>query len=301
MGTTSPMTTTRLRWRRTGTGEPLVVLHGIGTTSADFDVLTPRLAAAFEVLSVDLPGHGDSPALTETPSVPALADALEADLDALGLDRVHLLGNSLGARLALELAARHRALSVVATSPSGMGVPLERTYQGALMALARVGLRAARPVIKPLAGRRAGRGLLLAGLRARPRRASRTEALAVEGGFAEAEGFWRTLWWAVLKDVPTGMDRIDCPVILAQGTRDLLSGGQTFRYLGIVPGARFQPLLRAGHAPHSDTPDEIISLVLEASRRAVTGREDAREATQEDNREDNREGRLHSASAPQAS
>jgi pimeloyl-ACP methyl ester carboxylesterase len=123
-----------------------------------------------------------------------------------------------------------------------------------------------RGLIGPLSGSRPGRTLLLAGLRARPARASTVEAGAVRGGFAESTGFWRMLWWSVLVDVPTGLRAVDCPVVLAQGVRDVLSGGQTPRYLVVVPGSRFQPLPRAGHAPHSDAPDAIVELVREATR-----------------------------------
>jgi pimeloyl-ACP methyl ester carboxylesterase len=122
-----------------------------------------------------------------------------------------------------------------------------------------------RRLIGPLSGSRSGRALLLAGLRARPARASAEEALAVRGGFADSVGFWRMLWWSVLVDVPTGLREVDCPVVLAQGVRDVLSGGQTPRYLLLVPGSRFQPLRRAGHAPHSDSPDDIVDLVHEAT------------------------------------
>jgi pimeloyl-ACP methyl ester carboxylesterase len=199
------------------------------------------------------------------PTPGALTHVVEADLDRLGLGRVHVLGNSLGGRVALELARRRRARSVVAIAPSGASFPPERVYQAVAMGSARVALRHMRRLIRPLSGRRAGRAVLLAGLRARPARASRAEALAVQGGFADSRGFWRMLWWAVVADVPTGMEDVDCPVVLAQGTRDLLAGGQTPRYLFLVPGSRFQPLFRSGYAPHSDTPDEIVRLVHEAT------------------------------------
>ena len=93
----------------------------------------PRLAEHFDVISVDLPGHGGSPiGDVWQPTVAALTDAVEADLDARGLGRVHVFGNSLGARIGIELAARRRTLSVVAISPSGLGLPAERVHQGQL-------------------------------------------------------------------------------------------------------------------------------------------------------------------------
>ncbi len=117
----------------------------------------------------------------------------------------------------------------------------------------RLALRRLRPLI-PLAARTSlGRSLLLAGLRSTPWRASETEAHALREGFVEADGYWQMLWWGILADVPSGLDRIDCPVVLAQGTLDLVAVGQTPRYVAVTPGARFVPLYGAGHAP-SPTP-----------------------------------------------
>jgi len=258
-----------LHWERGGAGEPLVLLHGIGSTLEDFAAVRGRLEVEYEVLAADLPGHGSSPPLRVPPTVSAIADVVEADLDTLGLDRVHLLGDSLGARVALELARRHRARSVVAIAPSGLNSPLERMYQGVVLGTARVVLRRARTCIEPLSRSRWGRMALLAVMRARPLRASQAEALAVRDGFADSEDFWRMLWHGILTDVPTGLGDVDCPVVLAQGLLDVVSAGQTPRFLLIVPGARFEPLLAAGHAPQSDTPDAIVRMVHEAAGRAT--------------------------------
>ncbi|WP_369135173.1 alpha/beta fold hydrolase [Modestobacter sp. I12A-02662] len=254
---------------RAGRGEPLLLLHGIGSTRDDFSALLPRLAERYDVLSLDLPGHGGSPAVSGPPTVAALTDAVEADLTERGLQRVHVLGNSLGARIAIELAARRRARSVVALSPSGLGLPSERLHQGLLMATARTMTRTLRPALGALAGSPVGRAALLAGMRARPWEASETEALAMRGGFADSSGFWSMLWWAVLQDVPTGLHRVDCPVMLAQGALDVVGAGQTPRYLALIPGARFLLLPVAGHAPQSDAADAILDLVQQTVERAA--------------------------------
>jgi pimeloyl-ACP methyl ester carboxylesterase len=179
--------------------------------------------------------------------------------------RHHVLGNSIGARVAIELAARQRARSVVAVSPSGLNTPVERLYQGALMGGNRIALRCLRALIPAAARTTLGRSALLAGLRSTPWRSSETEARALRDGFADADAFWLMLWWGILADVPTGLDRIDCPVVLAQGTGDLVAVGQTPRYLTTIPGARFVPLLGAGHAPQSDVPEAILQLVEETT------------------------------------
>jgi pimeloyl-ACP methyl ester carboxylesterase len=263
--------TTRLFWDRAGSGDPLLLLHGIGSTHDDFTALRPRLDAEYRVLAPDLPGHGRSGRLPGRPTIAAITDAVAADLDELGVDRVHVLGNSIGARVALELAVRRRTRSVVAISPSGLNTPAERVYQGTLMAGKRVALRALRPLIPAIARTRLGRSALLAGLRSTPWRSSEIEAEALRDGFADAAAFWRMLWWGILADLPTGLDRIDCPVVLTQGTADLVALGQTPRYLADIPAARFVPLLGAGHAPQSDTPDAILALVHEATAAGSPG------------------------------
>jgi pimeloyl-ACP methyl ester carboxylesterase len=259
--------TLRLSWDRAGSGEPLLLVHGIGTTHADFAALRPGLDAAYSVLAPDLPGHASSPPLSARPTIGAIADALEADLDTLGLGRVHVLGSSIGARIALELAIRGRARSVVAITPSGLGLPPERAYQGAVMSTARLLMRTIRPVIDIAARFPMGQALLLTNLRAAPWLSSEAEARALGEGFADAPDFWQQLWWAVLADVPFGLEKIECPVILAQGTIDVMSAAQTLRYLTLVPGSRFRPLI-GGHSPQSDAPRAILALVREATAAA---------------------------------
>ena len=269
IGHQTGMTIPLLGADRVGAGEPLLLLHGLGSTRDDFAGLLPALQQHFDILSVDLPGHGTSPALASRPTIEALTEAVIADLDARGLDSVHVLGNSLGGRIAIELAKEHRALSVVAISPSGLGLPLERALQGTLMSTARLMNQARRPWIDELSRTVPGRTTLMAGLRAQPWRASRTESLAVRGGFADATGFWSMLWNAVLADLPTRLEQIDCPVIVAQGAFDVIGSGQTPRYTPVIRGSRFVLLPFAGHAPMSDSPETIVSLVRSAADEAA--------------------------------
>jgi pimeloyl-ACP methyl ester carboxylesterase len=152
-----------------------------------------------------------------------------------------------------------------------MNTPGERAYQAVLMGSNRVALRGLRPIMPAIARTRLGRAALLAGLRSAPWRSSEREALALRDGFADADAFWQLLRWGVVADLPARLDRIDCPVVLAQGTADVVAVGQTPRFLAAIPGARFVPLLGGGHAPQSDTPDAILALVHEATAAGSPG------------------------------
>jgi pimeloyl-ACP methyl ester carboxylesterase len=73
------------------------------------------------------------------------------------------------------------------------------------------------------------------------------------------------LWWSLLADPPSGLDALDGPVVLAEGTADRIASGQTIRYVTMIPHSRFRLLAGPGHAPQSDVPDEITRLVHQAA------------------------------------
>src|ERR1700682_3913642 len=106
---------------RAGTGTPLLLLHGVGAIWRAWSPVLPYLEPHHDVIVPTLAGHGGGPPLDPqvAPSVQAIADALEDELDKLGLQKVHIAGNSLGGWLGIELARRGRARSLVLFSPAG--------------------------------------------------------------------------------------------------------------------------------------------------------------------------------------
>ena len=103
-----------------GDRPPLVLLHGIGASKDHWPRLAKRLRERVRVIAPDLPGFGESD-LTGDLSMTGQADAVVALLDALGLDRVHLAGSSMGGRIAAEVAHRHadRLDSLWLLAPAG--------------------------------------------------------------------------------------------------------------------------------------------------------------------------------------
>jgi pimeloyl-ACP methyl ester carboxylesterase len=90
-----------------GTGVPVLAIHGLGATKGSFLPTVVALADRFRVIATDLPGFGDSDKPIGVRYDPGyFADTIIDLLDALGLERVHLIGNSLGGRIALEVAMR---------------------------------------------------------------------------------------------------------------------------------------------------------------------------------------------------
>ena len=104
-----------------GSGTPLVLLHGVGGTWRVWRPVLPLLERWHAVFAPTLPGHCGAERLAPgvAPSVGALADGVAEQLDRAGIDRAHIVGNSLGGWVALELARRGRARSVVLFGPAG--------------------------------------------------------------------------------------------------------------------------------------------------------------------------------------
>jgi pimeloyl-ACP methyl ester carboxylesterase len=253
-----------LHSRRQGQGPPLLLLHGMGTSSTEFESVLPSLMRKYDVLSVDLPGQGRSRALPQRPDLAAVTDAVERELDGHGVRLPHVLGISLGGRVGLELARRRRAASVVALSPTGPLTPPERTYQAGMLAFSRLAFSA----IAPFAGtmmRPAGmRTALLALLRARGWTTSPDETATLVNDFAGGEDFWRLLRYLVLPECQLDYSTVRCPVRIAQGTHDVLSLSQALWLATLVPNARYVVLPLAGHSGVADVPQRVIQLVDEA-------------------------------------
>jgi pimeloyl-ACP methyl ester carboxylesterase len=95
----------RLSTLEAGVGDPVIAIHGLGATKASLLPTVAALADRFRVIALDLPGFGDSDKPLGAPyDARYFARAVVALLDELSLERAHLVGNSLGGRVALEVA-----------------------------------------------------------------------------------------------------------------------------------------------------------------------------------------------------
>jgi pimeloyl-ACP methyl ester carboxylesterase len=98
-----------ISYMKSGQGRPLLLVHGYGATARIWAGARQSLGDLRTSYALDLPGFGASPPRSEAPTLPALADALVAFADALGLERFDLLGHALGAAVAAVVAGRHPA------------------------------------------------------------------------------------------------------------------------------------------------------------------------------------------------
>ncbi|MFE1752977.1 alpha/beta fold hydrolase [Streptomyces anandii] len=260
--------TVTLSYARVGSGEPLLLLHGIGHHRQAWDPVVHLLAAERDVIAVDLPGFGASPALPDglRHDLPTMNAALAALCEALEIERPHVAGNSLGGLLALELGREKLVRSVTALSPAGFWSQAERRYAfGVLQAMRAIARRTPQPLVERLSRTAAGRTVLTSTIYARPGRRSPEAVVAETLALAQATGFEETLRAGIevlfTDDVP------GIPVTVAWGTQDrLLVRRQGIRAKQIIPRARLVRLPGCGHVPMNDDPALVARVILDGSR-----------------------------------
>ena len=103
---------TSIAWSRTGTGPPVILVHGITESAAAFDPVTERLSSANSVITLDLRGHGES-GRSEAYDLAAMATDVAAVIAAAGVDRPHLVGHSLGGAVVTAAGSMLDVASVV--------------------------------------------------------------------------------------------------------------------------------------------------------------------------------------------
>jgi pimeloyl-ACP methyl ester carboxylesterase len=246
-----------LAHHRTGHGSPLVLLHPLGADRHAWDPLVPFLAARRELIAIDLPGFGESPALHgEMPTPRALATAVAQHLAAIGVERPHVTGNSLGGWVALELGVSGVASSVSGIAPAGL-------WPEPLVPKAAIAHRLARTLL-PAAGwfvaTRPGRSVLLSGAVAYPRRVPADAARQLVRAYALAPDFVRVND-AMRAARFEGLERIRCPVTLVWPDHDRLIR----RPVWVPDRIRNVVLSGAGHMPMWDTPQALAQVLIDAS------------------------------------
>jgi pimeloyl-ACP methyl ester carboxylesterase len=249
---------------RGGSGEPLLLLHGIGHTWRGWKPMLPLLEERFDVLAPDLPGFGRSPPLpagmASTPET--LADAVESTLDEHGFETPHVAGNSLGGWIALELARRGRARTCVTLSPAGLAHARERELARRVLLATRWLARNAPPPF-PLLRTRVGRTLFGGPMLGRPWRADPADIVEQTALLAAAPGFDLTLSETLDRQV-AGLTEIRCPVLVLWGTKDVvLIPRQGRRFERLIPGCELRYLKGIGHIPMSDDPELLAAAITD--------------------------------------
>jgi pimeloyl-ACP methyl ester carboxylesterase len=258
---TVPTKTHRISLLEAGTGAPAIAIHGLGATKASFLATVAALAPRFRVIAIDLPGFGDSDKPVGAPyDARFFAKSVVELLDALELESAHVIGNSLGGRVALEVGLRapDRARRLALLAPS-LAWLRKRPWAPALRVVRpELGLlpHAPRPVVERILDRtmpEARDGWAAAGI---------DEFLR---SFSTARG--RAAFYAAARQIyleePDGKDgfwprlrELRVPSLFVWGRRDSLVPLAFARHVTEAVPAAEHLELNCGHVPQMERPRE---------------------------------------------
>jgi pimeloyl-ACP methyl ester carboxylesterase len=235
-----------------------------------WELVLPALEREHDVLAPTLPGHAAGPPLPAAVDLGTFPDAVEAAMDAAGFTTAHLVGNSLGGFVALQLAARGRAESVVALAPAGGWAPddpgRERLLrlQRELWQTVRGSASYADTIVATPEGRRRATQLVTTNWKHIP-----ADLIADQIRGIAASDAGPLLDYAEGADWTLDAERITCPVRVVWGTADQLlewpRSAERFRR-DWLPAADWVELEGVGHAPQLDVPLETAELILGVTR-----------------------------------
>lgn len=273
---------------RAGSGEPVVLLHGFTATWRCWLPVLPDLVARYDVFAPTLTGHDGGPPAEpdQEHSLKAAAAHVARQLDEAGIDTAHLVGNSMGGALALQLAKQGRARSVVGLSPAGgwehghpEGARIEKFFRRQLKITRATKKNLEKTMKNPVARRLALRDIVRYGEQLAPSEAvamalSSLECTVVEDVFAavrSGEGLHKDL------------DQVRVPTLVAWAEFDrvLPMEHHAPRFRAEIPNVTFRVLPDVGHVPMSDDPKLVGQTIVEWVERHRGAREAGSEPVRE--------------------
>jgi pimeloyl-ACP methyl ester carboxylesterase len=258
----------RVAYRLAGSGPPIVLIHGITSSSVVWELVGPQLARHHTVLAPDLLGHGQSAKPRGDYSMGAFASGIRDLVLWLGLGPVTVVGHSLGGGVAMQFAYQfpERTERLALVSSGGLG----RSVNGLLRAATLPGSELVLPLLAAHrvldTGRAVGRALGRVGIQLG------NDAVEIARGHAslgdpESRGaFVQTLRASI--DVGgqrvQALDRLylaeEMPLLIVWGARDrIIPPGHGRRAHKLVGGSRFELFEAAGHFPFLDEPERFVS------------------------------------------
>lgn len=243
--------------------EDIVLIHGMGSASTAWQLLIPHLRQHFRVITVDLPGHGKTGYSKGTPMDPiSLADMVQTSLDPIS-DGYHLVGNSLGGWVAMELAAHYgdKTRSLTALAPAGMWInPFQRRYPAT--AFLRIFAKSTRILTPLFLHFEWAKALGFATVSPRWREFSYRLCMDAVRAMTDSAGYYPAFDGMLMKrfesEIPSSI-----PVTIVFGDSDNTLPAQSCQERSLAPShARWVTLAESGHAPMWDSVLEVFAEIV---------------------------------------
>lgn len=239
-----------------GAGEPVLLLHGLGSSAEDWQLQVPAFAERFRVITVDLRGHGTSDNPPGGCTMALMAADVIGLLDALAVPAAHIVGLSMGGMIAFQLAVdqpeRVRSLVIVNSGPS----LIPRNFRERM--LVRQRLLLAQSFGPAVTGR-----FLAPRLFPKPEQAPLREQFVTRWRRNDRAAYLAAMRACVGWSVADRVSAIRCPVLVISGDRDYLPPDAKRAYTEMIPGARLVVIADSGHATPIDQAQQFNDIVAE--------------------------------------
>ena len=259
----------RVAYRDAGSGETLLLIHGMAGSSETWRAVIPQLAKKYRVIAPDLLGHGQSDKPRGDYSLGAFAVWLRDLLDELGVTRATVVGQSLGGGVAMQFVYQHPdyCQRLVLISSGGLGPDVGWT----LRLLSAPGAELILPVIAPKpvlnVGNKLRSWLSAAGIQS-PRGAEIWSAYSSLSDSQTRQAFLRTLRSVVdyRGQAVSALNRLhltcQLPTMAIWGDKDqIIPVDHAYAAQAARPGSRLEVLAGVGHFPHVERPTDVVDLI----------------------------------------
>ena len=259
----------RVAYRDAGSGETLLLIHGMAGSSETWRAVIPQLAKKYRVIAPDLLGHGQSDKPRGDYSLGAFAVWLRDLLDELGVTRATIVGQSLGGGVAMQFVYQHPdyCQRLVLISSGGLGPDVGWT----LRLLSAPGAELILPVIAPKpvlnVGNKLRSWLSAAGIQS-PRGAEIWSAYSSLSDSQTRHAFLRTLRSVVdyRGQAVSALNRLhltsELPTMAIWGDKDqIIPLDHAYAAQAARPGSRLEVLAGVGHFPHVERPTDVVDLI----------------------------------------
>lgn len=249
-------------------GRPIVLLHGLGGTQGVWAPVVDDLRTLGEVITIDLPGFGESETVADAWTLEHAAAAVHATLDAIDVDECVLVGHSLGGAVAITVALEQpeRVHSLVLVSPAGFGGRAGGAVSARAERLHAIWRIAARPLTTPAL--RSGRlrrkvfGYMVHDASSIDARS----AASLARGAMQGRSTLQARLAIVAADLLPRLGELEMPVRIVWGRADRVTPARMApRVAGRIGDVRLELLDDVGHMPMWERPEAVVAAISQAA------------------------------------
>jgi pimeloyl-ACP methyl ester carboxylesterase len=247
---TIPSNQTNLYYEEQGEGPTLVFIHGLGSSTRDWEYQVPEFARHYRVITFDLRGHGQSDKPAGPYTMPMLASDLAGLLKGLQLSTVHLAGMSLGGGVAFQFVLDHpemvKTLTIINSGPSLGGTPEQAKQE--------VERRAG--IVKQLGMRAMGEALSPA-LFPKPEHVALRETFVARWAENDPQAYIEATRSMLGWNVTDQLGSIACPTLILAADQDYSPVAAKEAYTALIPNAQLVVIPDAHHALPLECPEKF--------------------------------------------